>query len=89
MKLLKNPDALPFGYFVSRETMVLNMEEMPVDALDVQNRLVASFGGNMNVLEKEAFDTWDFEGCYVERTDDPYSFRVIRDEGNDVWASCV
>ncbi|NLZ99471.1 MAG: YfhO family protein [Clostridiaceae bacterium] len=89
MKLLKNPDALPFGYFVSRETMVLNMEEMPVDALDVQNRLVASFGGNMNVLEKEAFDTWDFEGCYVERTDDPYSFRVIRDEGNDEWAFLV
>lgn len=89
MKLLKNPDALPFGYFVSRETMVLNMEEMPVDALDVQNRLVASFGGNMTVLEKELFDPWNFEGCYVERTGDPFSFRVLREEGNEEWAFLV
>lgn len=89
VKLLKNPDALPIGYFVSRETMVLNTEEMPVDALDVQNRLVTSFGGNMNVLIKEPFDTWNVEGCYVARREDLYSFHVLREAGNDEWAFLV
>ncbi len=88
-RLLKNEDALSFGYFVTPEAAYLNDELMPEDAIDVQNRLVSALSGQPPVLIKEAFYPWGQEGCYVEPGYDSYSFRVERDENDSEWAFLV
>ncbi|MCK9350212.1 MAG: YfhO family protein [Clostridiales bacterium] len=89
LRLLQNDDAIPFGFFATPEISYMNDEIMPDDAPDVQNRLVSALSGQSGPLIKEAFRPWEFEGCYVEQSYDPYSFHVSRAAGNTEWAFLV
>lgn len=84
-----NRDALPFGFFACLNAGYLDGEVRPEDHFDVQNQLLAALGGEPDVLVKEAFVPWGQEGCYVEPSLDPYSFRVVREQGNSEWAFLV
>lgn len=88
-RLMKNEDALSFGFFSSPEADYLNDEVMPEDGPDVQNRLLSALSGVPGVLIKEAFQPWEFEGCYVDNAFDPYTFNVYREAGNSEWAFLI
>lgn len=88
-KLYENQDALPFGFFVPSDVVYLDEEILPDDHLDVQSQLLHAFGGEPDVFIKEPFVPWGLEGCFVEPSYDPYSFRVVRDQGNSEWAFLV
>ncbi|HHX30887.1 MAG TPA: YfhO family protein [Clostridiaceae bacterium] len=88
-RLLKNEDALPFGFFATAEAGYLTEEWMPEDAPDVQNRLLSALSGLPGVLVKEPFRPWMEEGCHVEHDYDAYSFRVMRAAGDSDWAFLV
>ena len=87
--LYENQDALPFGFFVSSDAGYLDGEILPEDHLDVQAQLLHALGGEANVFIKEPFVPWGLEGCFVEPSYDPYSFRVVREKGNTEWAFLV
>ncbi len=87
--LYENHDALPFGFFVSSNAGYLDGEILPEDHLDVQAQLLHALGGEANVFIKEPFEPWGLEGCFVEPSYDPYSFRVVREKGNTEWAFLV
>ncbi|NLA81280.1 MAG: YfhO family protein [Clostridiaceae bacterium] len=88
-RLLVNEDALSFGFFATAEADYLNDEIMPEDSPDVQNRLLSALSGAAGVLVKEAFQPWEYEGCYVDNAYDPFRFNVYREEGNSEWALLV
>lgn len=88
-RLLKNEDALSFGFFATAEAAYLNEEIMPEDSPDVQNRLLSALSGAPGALVKDAFQPWGYEGCYVENSLDPYTFNVYREAGNTEWAFLV
>ncbi len=88
-RLYENRDALPFGFFVSSNAGYLDGEILPDDHLDVQNQLLRALGGEANVFVKDSFVPWEMEGCFVEPSYEPYSFRVVREKGNYEWAFLV
>lgn len=88
-RLLRNQDALPFGFFATAEAAYLDEEWMPEDAPDVQNRLLSALSGAPGVLVKDSFQPWEQEGCYVEQEYEPSTFRVIREAGDPDWAFLV
>ena len=88
-RLLVNEDALPFGFFATAEADYLNDEIMPEDSPDVQNRLLSALSGAPGALIKEAFQPWEYEGCYVDNAYDPFRFNVYREAGNSEWAFLV
>ena len=89
LRIMQNDDVLPFGFFATPEILTMNDEIMPDDAPDVQNRLLSALSGQSGPLVKEAFRPWEFEGCYVEQSYEPYSFHVSRAAGNSEWAFLV
>ncbi len=89
-RLMKNEDALPFGFFATPEAAYLNDEIMPEDGPDVQNRLLSALSGAPAALVKEAFEPWEMEGCYVEYAyGDPFVFQVYREAASGEWAFLV
>ncbi len=88
-RLYENQDALPFGFFASFYAGYLDGEILPEDHLEVQGQLLHALGGEANVFIKDAFTPWLLEGCFVEPSYDPYTFRVVRDKGDTEWAFLV
>lgn len=88
-RLYENQDVLPFGFFALSDARYLDGDILPEDHLDVQSQLLYALGGEPDVFIKEPFVPWGREGCFVEPSYDPYSFRVVREEGDTDWAFLV